>query len=368
MATIIVTAFDAAGARLGSVGELAVTPGTTQYVATSHTGGIIPDAAASVRLTSEQPIAAFEVFEVLNGKGRAAAPARTPQDERFLGVELGGSGDGSFLNVYAIAKRDDGSNTSIATAVDRQGLLFDHHVLATTQFVLRNETPFTTQVYSCGGYSSPNNPYPCSNGGNCTWWAWYMSHNSWQMPPPSSPTWGNAKSWASNARIAGYFVLTGIPAPSTIGVNTWQTSSAGTTGHVAWVLQVSGSWVYVSEMYYGVYGRYYKWRPISYFDGGYIFPKSNAPAPIISWIYPNSPWASDYDQDVNVMGYNFTAPEMVQVFFPGGGSTVLRGAQIPYYGYNMFTMRITLNARGTWSIRAISSDGKMSNTFYFTVR
>lgn len=364
-ATVNITALDARGEFLGTVGELTVAPRATGYVATSNLRGTIPDTAASVTLSSDQPVAVFEVFEVLNGKGRAAVPALSPQDERQMGIEVWGSPDGSFLNAYILTKRADDSTRSIGTEVSKYGWLLDHRDLANAQFVTTTDSEITAQVNSCGGHYSQYNPYPCGNGGNCTWWAWYMAQSNWGV---NLPSWGNAKSWAGYATNAGYSVLSGIPAPNTIGVNTWQTTGGIAYGHVAWVLQVSGDSVYVSEMYYGVSGRYYRWRPSSYFNGGYIFPKSSAPAPIISWIYPNSPWAASYNQDVNVMGYNFSVPEMVQVFFPTSGSTVLRGAQIPYYGYNMFTMRITLGRSGTWAIRAINRDGKLSNKFYFTVR
>jgi hypothetical protein len=49
----------------------------------------------------------------------------------------------------------------------------------------------------CEGYNSSGNPYPCDNGGNCTWWAWYMAQSNWGV---NLPAWGNAKDWATNAK------------------------------------------------------------------------------------------------------------------------------------------------------------------------
>ncbi len=128
---------------------------------------------------------------------------------------------------------------------------------------------------TCGGISSPDNPFTCcANGGNCTWWAWYMANSKWNVDFPSRR---NAMHWADDARMSGYPVSS-TPAVDTIAVNTTQTVDGIRYGHVAWVEEVSGDQVRVSEMNCcdncGYGPDYNKWRPINYFDGGFIYPKS----------------------------------------------------------------------------------------------
>src|SRR6185437_5086027 len=55
-----------------------------------------------------------------------------------------------------------------------------------------------TDTCRCGAYD----PYPCcSNGGNCTWWAWEAACCNWGI---GLPGWGNANQWQGNARAQGY--------------------------------------------------------------------------------------------------------------------------------------------------------------------
>jgi surface antigen len=77
--------------------------------------------------------------------------------------------------------------------------------------------------------------------GNCTYWA-AMLRSEAGKPIPNS--WGNANTWAINARLQGYSV-DHTPSPSAI----MQTTS-GDLGHVAYVTSVdpvSGDWT-ISEM------------------------------------------------------------------------------------------------------------------------
>ncbi len=130
----------------------------------------------------------------------------------------------------------------------------------------------------CDGRYIDGNPYGCcSNGGNCTWWAWYAATMVWGELP-RQPTWGNAAVWAIRAPTYGYPVMP-TPAIHTIGVNTTALPggcSGENCGHVAWVTEIlSGNRVRVTEMSccptcpYGVSDKIY---PASYFNAGFIYP------------------------------------------------------------------------------------------------
>jgi len=91
--------------------------------------------------------------------------------------------------------------------------------------------------------------------------------------------------------------------------------------------------------------------------------------PTISAINPPTPTVNGADQDVTVSGTNFQDGLKVNVIFPGGGSGTLQGSgQIQSVGNSSFKMRITLNASGQWSIRAINPDGRQSGLFNFNVQ
>jgi len=81
------------------------------------------------------------------------------------------------------------------------------------------------------GVGSRNNSYAY---GYCTWYvATKRAVPEW---------WGNASSWYSNARISGF----GVGSTPKVGAIAW--SGAGYYGHVAYVENVSGNMVTVSEM------------------------------------------------------------------------------------------------------------------------
>jgi hypothetical protein len=129
------------------------------------------------------------------------------------------------------------------------------------------------KVYSCGGYSDTCycaawNPFPCcSNDANCTWWGWHKACCHWGIDIPPR---GNANTWDETFRAYGYARRSCYyPAVGWIGV-----SNSGYYGHVAWVEQVSGNYVLVSEQNcnYGAGGVHYTWYSECYFDGGYFHP------------------------------------------------------------------------------------------------
>ena len=128
-------------------------------------------------------------------------------------------------------------------------------------------------VYKCGDQKDDcqckmNNPYPCcSNGGNCTWWAWEAACCNWKV---GLPGWGNANQWAGNARAHPSYTISTKPVPNSVGVRV-----SGSYGHVVWVRSVSGSSISVSEMNcWGNYGMRHKTYSASYFDGGFIVRKN----------------------------------------------------------------------------------------------
>ena len=81
--------------------------------------------------------------------------------------------------------------------------------------------------------------------GNCTWYAY---ERRLQLGRPIGSFWGNANTWATSARAAG-FVVNNTPAPGAI----FQTT-AGYYGHVGIVERVENGVVYVSDMNYAGYG------------------------------------------------------------------------------------------------------------------
>ncbi len=103
---------------------------------------------------------------------------------------------------------------------------------------------------------TPGSRYNSYARGNCTW---YVA--SRRGVPVN---WGNARTWLSRARNAGY--ATGsIPVPGAIAQ-----TNAGYYGHVAFVEAVDGDRVLVSEMNYrGLFVIDQRWAPISSFN--YIY-------------------------------------------------------------------------------------------------
>ena len=81
--------------------------------------------------------------------------------------------------------------------------------------------------------------------GNCTWYAY---ERRLQLGRPIGSFWGNASTWATSARAAG-FVVNNTPAPGAI----FQTT-AGYYGHVGIVERVENGVVYVSDMNHAGYG------------------------------------------------------------------------------------------------------------------
>ena len=112
-----------------------------------------------------------------------------------------------------------------------------------------------TPVYTGGGSSSTSstsyNYARASVGnryaaGNCTWYAYERRA---ELGRPIGSFWGNAYSWASSARAAG-FLVNQDPQPGSV----FQTSfGGGGYGHVGIVERVDDQNIYVSDMNYAGY-------------------------------------------------------------------------------------------------------------------
>jgi MYXO-CTERM domain-containing protein len=120
-----------------------------------------------------------------------------------------------------------------------------------------------THHNDCG--NKPN-IYPCcANGGNCTWWAWESVCRNWHV---GLVNWGNANTWASHAKTDPKYDVVSYAVVGSIA-----TRKSGNYGHVAWVTDISGSNVTVTEENccsncgYGLRKHTYA---KSYFDSGYV--------------------------------------------------------------------------------------------------
>ncbi len=90
-------------------------------------------------------------------------------------------------------------------------------------------------------YSGPISVSDTYDFGYCTYWAALRREQTGHLIPNN---WGNANTWAYNAKMAGYNVG-GVPAAGAV-----MQTTAGPLGHVAYVESVNqadGSWT-ISEM------------------------------------------------------------------------------------------------------------------------
>ncbi len=90
--------------------------------------------------------------------------------------------------------------------------------------------------------------------------------------------------------------------------------------------------------------------------------------PSISSVSPSSPCVRGVDQSVTINGTGFQSGLTVTLFFPGSGSTTLTGSQIQGLTSTSFTLVVTLNIQGTYSIRINSPSGAQSPTFNFSTQ
>ena len=135
---------------------------------------------------------------------------------------------------------DDGAKLSIGSRIVLPGGELPEN--ERPGYVASRSRSSTTRASRSWLTASVGNRYAA---GNCTWYAY---ERRMQLGRPIGSFWGNANTWATSARAAG-FVVNNTPAPGAI----FQTT-AGYYGHVGIVERVENGVVYVSDMNYAGYG------------------------------------------------------------------------------------------------------------------
>jgi surface antigen len=223
----------------------------------------------------------------------------------------------------------------------------------------------TVVAQKCGPVNSPGNPYPCGNGGNCTFYSWHQAKYVWGQILPG---WGNAKTWADSALKNGNPVSS-EPGSKTIGVS----GTLSEFGHVWWNDFITwdsakGNIVRGSEMMWGIYGVNYNLKyPLSTANRGYIYPKPSSSRPKVSFTVSPTLWASSKNQNIGFAGSNFKPGMVVDVTFPNGGMTTLQGSQVQYSSGTYVSIMAMLNSRGWWKFRLVAGDGQRSDPVWVYV-
>ena len=135
---------------------------------------------------------------------------------------------------------DDGAKLSIGSRIVLPGGELPEN--ERPGYVASRSRSSTTRASRSWLTASVGNRYAA---GNCTWYAY---ERRMQLGRPIGSFWGNANTWDTSARAAG-FVVNKTPAPGAI----FQTA-AGYYGHVGIVERVENGVVYVSDMNYAGYG------------------------------------------------------------------------------------------------------------------
>ncbi len=218
---------------------------------------------------------------------------------------------------------------------------------------------------TCGPLSSPGNPFPCSGGGNCTFFTWHQGKYVWEqdLSFPNRYSYGltsrDAKYWATHARNHG-FTISNEPGSLTIGVS----DAISSNGHVWWVDRLDWDKTRGREMNWGQWGITFpaQGRSFSQANQGYIYPKPMPWRPIIYMSVNPTLWAGSYDQTIRFSGTNFTPDMLVDVTFPNGVNRVtLQGGQVLYSSGSFFGVRVKLDVRGWWKFRAVTRNGQRTD-------
>lgn len=239
-------------------------------------------------------------------------------------------------------------------------------------FLLIFGTVLSVQGQTCAGVYSPGNPYPCcdtagnavssssGNGlGNCTFATWYHARRFWG---DTLPTWGgggqsDAKYWFDKLKNNGY-PTSATPALYSIAVS----STYGSSGHVAWVMEIQNDQVYVFEQNCGTsaQGITQRWHPISRFNKGFVLNKANLPSPTLTQATYGPIFHSPYNQAISFNQTNVNPGMRVVVIFPnGGGRTTLKDAQLNLSGGTLTTY-VTLGTAGRYQFQVFNENGKYS--------
>jgi surface antigen len=222
----------------------------------------------------------------------------------------------------------------------------------------------SSNVATCGGLSSPRNPFPCNNGGNCVWFAWKMASDQWGIDFPAR---GNANTWVNSA-TANVFRVLPTPALSTIAVNTTQKDITGTVaGHVGWVVSSSGNTVCTQEMSWGVPGMKTACRDRSYWNGGFIYPPSititspNTSSVVwnvnsnqwVNWSYTGTPGASvriELVKPAVLQGNDsvWVLASSVSIGSRGTGSALVKVPTVPLRGGGYYVRVVSTSIPRYW--------------------
>ncbi len=100
-ANVSVEATESGQSSIGVIEGFQLAPGAIHFFSSPN--------AASLRVASDQPISGYQLFGVANGRGLAAAPGITDEDQINVGYVLTGSADGAVLMAYPLMRLDDGS-------------------------------------------------------------------------------------------------------------------------------------------------------------------------------------------------------------------------------------------------------------------
>jgi len=280
-----------------------------------------------------------------------------------------------FLTVAAIAAVVLGQNGT-GTFVNSNEKMVSGSIVQANAPVTWPNAPF---------YTGPVNGYAQRGyGGQCTAFA-YGRAMEVTGSADSLPSRGDANTWLGNVK-PGTEISKNTPRANSIAV--WEGDSINTHGHVAFVEDVVGTTVYLSEAnvekfkqgnFGGGYDGYIKQRTLSQMAArgkgigkilGYIYlplPAAGA-APSVTAINPPNPQSGLLDQDIVVSGSNFRANLTVATTLPSGQSgPLLSGSQIGPVSSGFFTIHVTLGTAGTWKFRVINQDNTQSDNFSFAV-
>ena len=212
-------------------------------------------------------------------------------------------------------------------------------------------------VNSCGGFYSPSNPFPCSNGGNCVWWTWHWLRHGKGHRNLSDTTKNKFKRsalyWDDDAISMG-MTVDGNLEKGAIAVNETQSLSDGTvTGHVAVLVDWDSAYLYVDEMNWGSYGltQRKKYRRSNNYFRKFIHP---FPQPKLLSILPSPIYKADYNQNFILNGENLDTVMKLELTFPNNGTGTLSGSQLPWKNYSQLSFLATFGTSGRYIINAVT--------------
>lgn len=231
----------------------------------------------------------------------------------------------------------------------------------------------------CGNYPpNASNPYSCcaivisgvsqTDGGNCTWWAWAKTFDTFQEKLPG---WGNAGTWLDAASAVGY-AISALPEINTLAVKKSSPYKCGNTtcdyGHVAWVENVlpSGN-LYISEMNCNTsYAATSREVTPTYFDG-FIKPKNWVITPSLASITvaTNSMVNEGLGQitATGIFSDGTTSDVTTQVTWDSTAPAVIQ----PYQGTGNFVAQTLSNSLSSTAIITASLKGITSQSITITV-